>query len=1197
MNSWHLNTIKFSLGLGTLMSFYGMVGFITYMLPQEYVTRTTKILIIIAMVLITMPIAMIGAYLSNRKSKKKKLAEESEAGEKAEAGTAEKVASAAAPAAVNAPQDVVAGAEEVVQFLKSSNLSQNGKDGVYSLPWYMVAGDARSGKSSLVIGSNLDFQTLPSQRQAEQKTVRPTPAIDWRVSSEALFIDSSGKYFSTASDSEEWASILETVRKHRPQRPLDGFLLVVNSERILNSDEREIEELAKTLRSRLDEAVTKFKAKFPVYLIFTNADAMEGFRDSFSTSKKEDKTLVWGATVPIEKSENAQALFDGEYEILQNSVMKRRLVRLSAPFAPVRQLRIFNFPLHFGSARRKFSGFVNTLFRPNPFSENPFLRGFYFTASPVGKAVGNMPPSVGNTYFTERLFRDVVLRDKDLTRTFIDQKARAPIFGWLMTILGALIIFALLAMSAVSLLSNRQMLAESRGVGEAVISIRKADAGKSVLAKSEADVRTELNAMEKLRSYMETLDDYERNGAPLLYRFGMYSGNEVYKKGLLPVYFGVVEKRFKEPVVQKLEADLKKFVASPAAANSGSLTKEEEENLQNQYNLFKVYLMLSGDHYEKADSALIASELKDYWVTESKVPADMKLVAEQQLAFWSRQVDRQDDGVAFPRISTDPKLVADVRQKLQVFPPILRYYGRIVSEVSKKVDDQIGTTSVETLLANNGGDSGLLVGTVPVPGAFTKPGYALMMTAIENAATELEKDDWVMGGKGNKDMIQTTDSARILEIYLREYSENWRKFVRGTSVKPYRSREEAAAALQKFAGPTSPISILMIEVAKHTNLSDDSDSGGLWAWIMSWFGSGKTVETGGNTQVEKDFRPLFTFAQTADAKDSAPIQKYQSTLGKVYEALNKINDAKMREIAAKIGEEPDAEPLKLAGRTTEISNMTQTFSETAASQEIASFLQQPLDRLKELLGGDAKTQMQKAWKDQILPAAKAIETGYPFDSSAADSDLTKLTEFLNPETGTLSVFFNEKLKRHFEESNGKLKVAETSEIQFSDEFVAYLNNAFALRQALFGTSSTPKFEYEFTLQPVAGAVVEITINGTKVTSEGTGSVKLVFPASGSTETGVLVNLANMAAAPAPAGDANSSSTVSTPSDSSLRFTGNWGLFKFVDAGNPQKQPGGEYVLGYTVSGKGVKATIRPSGGDLFNKEMFTQVRAPEAFVK
>ncbi|MFX5726675.1 type VI secretion protein IcmF/TssM N-terminal domain-containing protein, partial [Acinetobacter baumannii] len=75
--------------------------------------------------------------------------------------------------------------------------------------------------------------------------------------------------------------------------------------------------------------------------------------DSFSNSQKEGDKLVWGATIPLEKSEQAHTLFDEEFNLLQNSIMKRRLMRLSAPFPPVRQLKIFNFPLHFGSARKK----------------------------------------------------------------------------------------------------------------------------------------------------------------------------------------------------------------------------------------------------------------------------------------------------------------------------------------------------------------------------------------------------------------------------------------------------------------------------------------------------------------------------------------------------------------------------------------------------------------------------------------------------------------------------------------------------------------------------------------------------------------------------------------------------------------------------------------------------------------------------
>ena len=53
----------------------------------------------------------------------------------------------------------------------------------------------------------------------------------------------------------------------------------------------------------------------------------------------------------------------------------------------------------------------------------------------------------------------------------------------------------------------------------------------------------------------------------------------------------------------------------------------------------------------------------------------------------------------------------------------------------------------------------------------------------------------------------------------------------------------------------------------------------------------------------------------------------------------------------------------------------------------------------------------------------------------------------------------------------------------------------------------------------------------------------------------------------------------------------------VRAGKPQKQAGGEYNLSYSVGGKSVSATIKPSGGDLFDKSIFRRVKAPQNMLK
>lgn len=1205
MSNWHTDQLKYAFGLGGLMSFYGIVFFITYYMPSSTASYNTKI-VIVALILLTLPFALVMMFVASRRRKKKEKAE----AEAAEAQASESTPEAAKPqkAAVPAASytELSGGIEETVQFLKTSSLGEGGKDAIYSLPWYIVAGAPRSGKSSLVLGSNLNFQTLASQRQSEQRFIRPTGNVDWRVTSEAVFVDTAGRYQTEGVDAEEWNSLLESLKKYRSARPLDGFLLAIDTAKLLKSDDREIEEMAKILRSRLDDAIQRLKVRFPVYLVFTNADSIEGFRDSFSTSKNEGKSLVWGATIPLEKAENAQSMFDGEYAILHNSLMKRRVLRLSAPFPPVRQLRIFNFPLHFGSARRKLGTFASALFRPNPFSENPFLRGFYFVADPAAKAVEGIPPTVGQTYFSERFFRDVLLRDKDLVRTNQAQRQRGPILGWLMTISGVFLVTFLLVMAGVSLYNNKQMLDQAKNRGEKLLTYTKTDSYKNPPKAENKAILEEINTTENLRALLVNLDDYERNSPPWYMRFGLYSGDRVYKQHLLPIYMTVIEHRYKTPVIDRVEADLKKFASSNPVANASNLTEAEEQNLTKYYDLLSVYLMLTDKYKTKADPTTIANVLKDYWVSDSKIPPDLKLVAGQQLDFWAKQVDREDADYKFPRIVADAKIVEDARKKLQAFPLVYRYYRRIVTETSKTVEETQGKMTLEGILTRNGADTtSLMEGTYTVPGAFTRAGLDSMRLAIIQADVKLSEPDWVMGDETGKNVTQTTSEiGRLQDRYYRDYADSWKKLVAGVTVKPYKSKDDTLAALTSFSSASSPMKILLIEINKNTFLSAKPETQTWWEWIKSFLPKSAGVQVDSNTQPENEFRPLQTFVGAKDAKD-ALIDKYRAELNGLSGSLAKTGPDGIKQAAAEL--QNDKDTLNVRGRENNINGMLGGFN-TPPTQELARLIKEPLTNLKVLLGADAVTQIKKAWTDQIQPAAKDVEKGYPFDDTG-DADLNKLTAYLNPTNGKLSQFYDTQLKKYFDEVEGKLKVKEGSEVKFTDEFVAYLNNAFALRKALYGTNATPKFDYAFTLKPSKDLLVEIIIDGQSVKSEGTGSLNGTFPAAGSAETGVIINLGSggsTTTAPPPASNSNSaakpSSTNSNSASSSTagtspRYPGTWGLFKFVDAGHPQKQPGGEYSLSYSVGGKSVSASIKPSGGDLFDKTVFKQLRAPQTLMK
>ncbi len=823
------------------MTFYGIVNVAVWVLGSQFGLQVEYRVVVIAFILLTMPFALIIGFVVSRRNKKKEALAAAEAEAKKDGDASEKTADAAVSAKVAKPignyEDIDKSAEEVVQFLKSSNLGEAGKDAVYSLPWYLVLGTPRSGKSSLIIGSRLNFQTLPSQRESEQKFVRPTQSVDWRVTSDAVFIDTAGRYQTESEGQDEWASLIETIKKKRSKRPLDGCLLVIDTSQVLEARESDIEQMAKVMRARLDDAIDRTKTRFPVYLVFTNADSIEGFSDSFSTSKQEGKNLVWGSTIPLDKTENAQALFDSEYGILQDSVMKRRLMRLSAPFAPVRQLRIFNFPLHFGSARRKIGAFVSTLFRPNPFSESPFLRGFYFTASPGTRknaSGGHAVEGVGNTYFTERFFRDVLLRDKDLVQTFQQQKQRAPIFGWILTSLVALTAFLLLVLSGVSLYNNKKMLDEASARGANVLTIVRDDKGKNPLDKTPKDAQSEMDATFSLSEILTELDEYDRVRPPFYMRLGLYSGDRIYKENLLPIYFNVIEQRFKVPTIRRVEEDLQKFAKSQPVANPKNISEKETENLNKNYDLLRAYLMLSGQNKEKANSDQIYAALKDYWFSSSKLPKGLEEKADKQLKFWASQVDRE----RFPKITLNDELVAQARQKLKSFPAPNRFYKQKVAEITEKLDKEIGKMSVQDILNRNSADSIYLEGDYVVPSAFTREGYKLLKKELSDSGEKLSEPDWVLGETVKDTTSQTTDvKNKVEELYFAEYAARWIELVKDTKVKPYdkNNPEFAKDSLNSLSSPTSPLKVLAKEIARNTNFSSKPVPAGWMAWISSFF--------------------------------------------------------------------------------------------------------------------------------------------------------------------------------------------------------------------------------------------------------------------------------------------------------------------------------------------------------------------------
>ena len=137
----------------------------------------------------------------------------------------------------------------------------------------------------------------------------------------------------------------------------------------------------------------------------------------------------------------------------------------------------------------------------------------------------------------------------------------------------------------------------------------------------------------------------------------------------------------------------------------------------------------------------------------------------------------------------------------------------------------------------------------------------------------------------------------------------------------------------------------MATVARNTHLSAKPESTGLWGWIKSWFSASTDDEFGGNTEVEKEFRPLFQFVSTGDAKkkDSSPMSQYRAELRRVLDTLESASENQLQQTSQALLTGKDELGLQKAEQT--VSGLLEGFK-TAAATDTANLLRQPLQNLR-----------------------------------------------------------------------------------------------------------------------------------------------------------------------------------------------------------------------------------------------------------
>lgn len=863
---------------------------------------------------------------------------------------------------------------DAINALKASKL---GKGALYALPWYMIIGPPGSGKTTALQESGLNFP-YTSGGSAKIKGVGGTRNCDWWFTDQGIILDTAGRYTTELEDRDEWLGFLDMLKKCRKEKPVNGALVCIAVSDLLQATDEQKEEYAKKIRDRLDELTKRLELVFPVYLVFTKCDLLNGFVEFYEDFNKNDRAQVWGQTLPYQPqgSTNLQQTFEEACKKYYERLLHLRVTALATDRKADKKRNIYGFPIQFALAQKHMAEFVGMLFRPNPFQESAILRGFYFTSGtqeglPIDQVVGAMSAAFGispeesaftrndadrKSYFINNLFLKIIFPDQNLARLSSRVAKRQRLIG-LATAAGSILAFlGFTLLFVVSWIANNAQLWMVKGAGEDM---------KEVAQKEPQDLAKNLEALDDLRKRVADLNDEDQNGISVMKRWGFYRGSSI-NPTARQLYFRQIQRIFLEPLGRILRDILKEKLSS-----TGS------DELTTLADLLLGYRILSGLQ-KTDDEALHRKILKEpkygrdgqtlwHLAAGQGAPLDdeLKRKADAQFAFYLQEFDRGG-----PRIqNADTDLIQTIIDRLsRDFWPQARYKSLVdygVTQLSGTYppigNEILGSAKGRPIVKMN----------YTVPGIFTQEGYqGYVKGEVERQSRDLATYYRRLGIDKSYERIQDD----ILTMYKDEYFLHWEKFLDGIQLEDFVDAQGAFdrlnvlsvsgdTALQKLFEKVYEKRVLRIDGKEYNKPSEN----------LGWTANAFVALSG-----------LFAAIQEfVDATAPTPTKRFQDYVDK--DQLKSIETA-------------------FAKAKKDMKNALNGV-DSSLSNRVERIMTQPISRTRDALRKEARDEMNRLWEGEARSFFLAsLDKKYPFDRDpkAKDATMADFATFFKPKTGKLA---------------------------------------------------------------------------------------------------------------------------------------------------------------------------------------------------
>lgn len=573
------------------------------------------------------------------------------------------------------------------------------KDALYALPWYLVVGQPAAGKSTMLYQSGLNFP-YAEREGARVAGLGGTRNCDWFFSSEAVLLDTAGRYMHDQEEAGKWRAFLQLLRQHRQRRPLNGLIVTVSIHDILQSSIEDQERIAKRLRERIQETHSLLEVRLPVYLVFTKCDLVPGFAPFYRQLDEVARGEVMGKTFAHKGFE--QADWGQRFGVAMDELISywQQVANQQLALQDIQITRqdsaVYRFPLELAALKPRLQLFVDALLRANPYQSAELLRGFYFTSaldadqpelglhtrevterflleSDHASVDGQAEP---RPLFINSLFRKVIIPDQHLVALYTtNHRERRRKAAW---IGGAGLVASLVCgLWGWSYWNNHQTI---QSISTELTQAAAAD-------RTAIGQYTDWQTLDRMRFWTaHYYAQHHDEGVPLRLRLGLYQGYDV-EPLLRTRYFSRLESVMLKPTADNLTRSLyllttikvyqrnaKDLLPVTGVDSVEPKALPVDNRAQSIADFGKAtldtYVMLSRAQREKADPAFLKARMPDYWypaiarqtgktITANSAPGSNQdyEYASRQISFYSDQIHELD----VPRILDNAFLTSSSR--------------------------------------------------------------------------------------------------------------------------------------------------------------------------------------------------------------------------------------------------------------------------------------------------------------------------------------------------------------------------------------------------------------------------------------------------------------------------------------------------------------------------------------------------------